>query len=79
MKWSQEDFGKGPITLAEGHLIITTKKGDLVLVRATPERFDEKARVRMLGENRTVGTIANKRLFLRDRVNILCLDLGAGN
>src|SRR5262249_28106621 len=62
VKWSQDGFGKGSVTLADGHLFITTKKGDLVLVRATPERYDEKGRVTILGENRTVGTIANKRL-----------------
>jgi outer membrane protein assembly factor BamB len=79
VKWSQDGFGKGSITLADGHLFITTKKGDLVLVRATPERYDEKGRVTILGENRTVGTIANKRLYLRDKEKILCVDLGAGN
>lgn len=79
VKWSQDGFGKGSVTLADGHLFITTKKGDLVLVRATPERFDEKSRVAMLGENRTVGTIAHKRLYLRDKEKILCLDIGAGN
>jgi outer membrane protein assembly factor BamB len=79
VKWSKDGFGKGSVTLADGHLFITTKKGDLVLVRATPEGFDEKARVTILGENRTVGTIANKRLYLRDREKILCLDISAGN
>ncbi len=78
VKWSQDDFGKGAITLADGHLFITTKKGDLVLVRATPERYEEKGRVMILGENRTVPTLSNKRLYLRDRERILCVDLGAG-
>jgi len=79
VKWSKDGFGKGSVTLADGHLFITTKKGDLVLVRATPERYEEKGRVTILGENRTVGTIANKRLYLRDKEKILCLDIGAGN
>jgi outer membrane protein assembly factor BamB len=79
VKWSQDGFGKGSITLADGHLFITTKKGELVLVRATPERYDEKGRATILGENRTVGTIANKRLYLRDKEKVLCVDLGAGN
>jgi outer membrane protein assembly factor BamB len=79
LKWSQKDFGKGAVTLADGHLFITTKKGDLVLVRATPERYEEKGRVTALGENRTVPTLAHKRLYLRDKENIYCLDVGAGN
>jgi outer membrane protein assembly factor BamB len=75
LKWSREDFGKAAITLADGHLFITTKTGDLVLVRANPEKYEEKARVAILGENRTVPTIAEKRLYLRDRENIYCLDI----
>ena len=76
LKWSQNDFGKGSVTLADGHLFMTTKAGDLVLARATPERYEEKARVTLLGENRTVPTIANKRLYARDRQNVFCFDLG---
>jgi outer membrane protein assembly factor BamB len=77
LAWSQKDFGKGAITYAEGHLFITTKKGDLVLVRANSQKYDEKARVQLLGENRTVPTIAAKRLYLRDRQHIYCLDIAA--
>lgn len=79
LKWSKSDFGKGSVTLADRHLFITTKKGDLVLVRATPERYEEKARVARLGENRTVPTLAHKRLYLRDKKDIYCLDVGAGD
>jgi outer membrane protein assembly factor BamB len=75
LKWSKQDFGKAAITLADGHLFITTKAGDLVLARANPEKYEEKARVRILGENRTVPTIAQKRLYLRDREKIMCLDI----
>ncbi|MEI7685481.1 MAG: PQQ-binding-like beta-propeller repeat protein [Planctomycetota bacterium] len=78
-RWTQEDFGKGSMTLADGHLFITTKEGDLVLVRATPEAYDEKARIPTLGNNRTAPTLANKRLYLRDLKTIKCLDVGAGS
>jgi outer membrane protein assembly factor BamB len=78
VKWSQDDFGKASLLLADGHLFITTKKGDLVLARATPETYEEKARLTPLGENRTVATLADKRLYVRDREKILCLDVGAG-
>ncbi len=76
--WSQKKFGKGAITLAAGHLFITTKAGDLVLVEATPTAYREKARlVEYLGENRTVPTISNGKMFLRDREHIYCLDITA--
>ncbi|MFN4259500.1 MAG: PQQ-binding-like beta-propeller repeat protein [Gemmataceae bacterium] len=73
--WKQERFGKASLTLADGHLFITTKPGDLVLVPATPTGYEEKARIRLLWDNRTAATIANKRLFLRDRQHIWCLDI----
>ncbi len=75
LMWSQPNFGKAAITLADGHLFMTTKTGDLVLVRANPKMYEEKSRVALLGENRTSPTIAGKRLYLRDRINIYCLDI----
>ena len=76
VKWSHKDFGKGAITLADGHLFVTTNKGDLVLLRADSAKYQERARVAgLLGENRTVPTISERRLYLRDRENIYCLDI----
>ncbi|MCS7168669.1 MAG: PQQ-binding-like beta-propeller repeat protein [Gemmatales bacterium] len=74
--WSEPRFGKAAITLADGHLFIVTKTGDLVLVEASPNGYREKARVKgLLGDNRTVPTISDGRMYLRDRKNIYCLDL----
>jgi outer membrane protein assembly factor BamB len=75
LMWSQKNLGKAAVTLADGHLWITTKKGDLLLVRANSTKYDEVARVSLLAENRTSPTIADKRLYLRDRKNIYCLDI----
>src|SRR5262249_16836215 len=75
--WSKANFGKGAILLAGGQLFITTKAGDLGLAPATPKGYQEKARVRLLGDNRTVPTLADRRLYLRDREHILCLDVAA--
>src|SRR5439155_26128083 len=70
LQWSQKDFGKAAITLADGHLWIATKAGDLVLVHCNPKAYQEKARVvGFLGDNRTVPTIANGRLYVRDLQN----------
>lgn len=74
--WSKERFGKASVTLADGHLFVTTKTGDLVLIKATPKGYEEKARLaKLLGDNRTVPTIADGRMYLRDRKQIWCLDL----
>jgi outer membrane protein assembly factor BamB len=77
LMWSKKGFGKGAITLAQGHLFIATKAGDLVLVHANPKGYLERSRVRMLGDNRTVPTLADRRLYVRDLRNIYCLDVAA--
>ncbi len=73
--WSKERFGRGSLSLADGHLFLTTQTGDLVLAAASPSGYQEKARLKRLGDNRTPPTIADRRLYLRDRKVILCLDL----
>jgi len=77
--WTQPEFGKANVTLADGHLFITTVAGDLVLVAASPKSFQEKARVKKLLNNdrfSTAPTIADKKLYLRDSKSIYCLDIG---
>jgi outer membrane protein assembly factor BamB len=76
LKWSKKGIGKAAVTLADGHLWISTKKGDLVLVPASPLKYEEKGRITLLAEGcRTSPTIADKRLYVRDRQDIYCLDI----
>ena len=78
--WSRKDFGKGAMTLADGHLWMSTKAGDLVLVHCNPKSYLEKARViGFLGDNRTVPTIADRRMYVRDLQHIYCLDIASGD
>ena len=44
LKWKGGRYGYGQVLLASGHLIVLTEQGELVLVRATPERHEEIAR-----------------------------------
>lgn len=43
-KWKGGRYGHGQTILADGHLIVLTEKGDLVLLRATPEEHRELSR-----------------------------------
>lgn len=74
-KWQQARFGKGNLIAADGKLFITTMKGELVLVRATPERYDEIGRATVLGSTRQAPALSNGRLFLRDDKEIVCFDV----
>jgi outer membrane protein assembly factor BamB len=75
LMWSKKKFGKAALTLAQGQLFIMTKTGDLVLAHANPKAYLERARTRLLGDNRTVPTLSNRRLYLRDLENIYCVDV----
>jgi outer membrane protein assembly factor BamB len=42
--WKNGRYGYGQVMLVEGHLVVLTEDGNLALVRATPERYEEIVR-----------------------------------
>lgn len=77
VKWEKEEFGNGTMVLADGKLILLTEKGDLHLVRATPEKYHEHAKVKLLedGPCRAQIALANGLLYARDQKKLVCVDL----
>ncbi len=73
--WQVPRFGKGNLIAADGKLFITTMKGELVVARASPERYDEIGRVTVLGSTRQAPALAQGLLYLRDDAEIVCLDV----
>ncbi len=73
--WQERRFGKGNLTLADGKLWITTMKGELVVVNATPDGFEELGRKKYLGKYRQAPAISNGRLFFRDEKKMVCLKI----
>jgi outer membrane protein assembly factor BamB len=73
--WQQVRFGKGNLIAADGKLFISTMKGELVVVRASPEKYDEIGRAPVIGSTRQAPALANGLLFLRDDREIVCLDV----
>ena len=39
VKWSQPVLGRATLLYADGHLVVLTERGRLLLVEATPERY----------------------------------------
>ncbi len=74
-KWQEPRFGKGNLIAADGKLFITTMKGELVVARASPERYDEMGRETILGATRQAPALAQGMLYLRDDKEIVCLDV----
>ena len=57
--------------LADGHLIIVTEQGDLVLVKATPESHQELARFSAIsGKTWNNPAIADGRLIVRNQTEM---------
>ncbi|APZ93876.1 PQQ-binding-like beta-propeller repeat protein [Fuerstiella marisgermanici] len=74
--WMKPRFGKSNLTMADGKLFISTAKGELVLVKATPSGFEEVSRAEVLQKmTRQAPVIANGRLYLRDDREVVCLDV----
>jgi len=67
LMWKGGRYGYGQVLLASGHLIIVTEKGDLVLVKATPERHMELARFGAVeGKTWNNPAIGNGQLLVRN-------------
>ena len=83
--WSEGGLGRASITLVDGHLLVLGEYGDLVLARATAEKYEELSRVRPVdaasGRELLVApcwaapVIARGLLFVRGNGRVVCLDL----
>ena len=77
--WKGGRYGFGQLLLAEGHLIVLTEGGDVVLVKATPESHQELARFEAIdGKTWNNPAIANGKLLVRNQTEMACYDLSAG-
>jgi outer membrane protein assembly factor BamB len=72
--WRKTRFGKGNMIAADGKLFATTMKGELVVIKATPDGYEELGRSTIIETTRQAPALANGRLYLRDGAEIVCLD-----
>lgn len=73
--WKESGFGHGSLILADGHLIVLSERGKLLLVEATPAGYREKGNAQVLsGKCWTAPTLANGRLYLRNEEQLLALN-----
>ncbi len=76
VKWEKKGFGTGSMILADGNLILMSENGELVLLAATPEKYDEKAKATVLASPvRAYMALANGRLYGRDNKKLVCWNL----
>ncbi len=76
VRWSQEGFRAGTVTLAGTQLVILRENGELILAAATPDRFSPIARAQVLSATvRATPALANGLLYARNDDTLVCLDL----
>ena len=88
--WSEPNLTRSSLLYVDGHFVCLTENGELLLIRATHEKFDPVARVRMtIDEEGTFGgprpllqapawaapILAHGLLYVRGATRLACLEL----
>lgn len=71
-------YGHGQMLLTDGHIVVLTEKGDLVLIEPSPEELKVRGIVKVLSEDVKTWnplTIAYGRAFVRNAAEVACYDL----
>lgn len=77
-RWKERGLGHGSLILADGHLIVLSESGTLVLAEATPAGYKPKATAEVLsGRCWTMPTLANGVLYVRNQEELLALSVTA--
>lgn len=86
IRWSEGGFGRASVVLVGGHLLVLGEYGDLALVEATPERYVEVSRTRLVDAMDArrdllappcwaAPVVARGACFVRGQGRLVCLDL----
>jgi outer membrane protein assembly factor BamB len=74
--WSQSGFGPGGCVLIDGHILVLSDAGDLVLVEASPKAYKETARSHILAGKCWNGVaIENGLLYARSTKEATCVSI----
>ena len=74
--WRERGFARAHMVYAGGKLVIVDEDGEIAIATATREGLQVHARAEKLTENAwTPPTLVGGRLYVRDRKNVLALDL----
>ena len=75
-RWKGGRYGFGQVLLASGHLIVITEEGELVLVKASPDKHTEVARFPAIeGKTWNNPALAGGRLLVRNQTQMACFDV----
>jgi outer membrane protein assembly factor BamB len=76
VRWSEDRFGAGTVTLAGDKLLVLRERGELLIAPASPEGFRPLARATVSPPTvRAYPAIADGFVYFRNDNTLLCLDL----
>jgi outer membrane protein assembly factor BamB len=77
LKWKGGRYGSGELLLASGHLVLLSESGEVALVKASPDKYEELARFQAIeGKTWNVPAIADGRLIIRNATEMACFRIG---
>lgn len=78
-QWSEKGMGKGSLSAcADGRMLVMSERGELVIIRASPQAFAVVGRAQVLPRSmcRTAPVLSNGRIYLRNsQGDLVCLDV----
>ena len=76
VRWSEDRFGAGTVTLAGNRLLIVRENGEMVIAAVSPNAFRPLARAQILPPTvRAYPAIADGFLYVQNENTLVCLDL----
>ena len=76
VKWNQDQFRAGSVTLVGDRLLVIREGGEMILAPASPQGFKPLARAQILpGVVRPLPAIADGFVYVRNENTLVCLDL----
>ncbi len=76
VRWSEDQFRGGTVTLAGDRLVILRERGELIVAAASPDAYRPLARAQILpGTVRAYPALSDGFLFARNDDTLICLDL----
>ena len=80
IRWSEDRFGAGTVTLAGHRLFLLKENGELLLAPASPDSFKPIARAQILPNGvRAYPAVADGHLYARSKDTLICVDLRKPN
>jgi outer membrane protein assembly factor BamB len=75
-KWKEGRYGYGQIVLADGYLIVLSGEGQLALVKASSDGYDEVARFQAIkGKTWNHPALSEGKILVRNELQMACFDL----